>query len=250
MAIDINALSDAYDLKQGLRINRIKDQINSQAYLIKAGRLIPEINDLKIGNGRLLDASVMFLDICKFSSRKSVTREDQDLLLRILNLFFSEMITTVEDYGGVVEKNTGDGLMAYFVNTPLTPNQVRQRAIACALTMFHGAAKFINPILSATPVLPLTFRICIDHGQVTVARVGAAQRFNNIVAVGSTANIASKMLNFAKDDQLWLGENMISGLPQSWLPHVELRQEDTGWTFAETGQPYRFWEFTGRWNVN
>jgi len=35
-------------------------------------------------------------------------------MLRVLNLFFTEMIRIVEDYGGAVEKNTGDGLMAYF----------------------------------------------------------------------------------------------------------------------------------------
>ena len=32
----------------------------------------------------------------------------------MLSLFFSEMIRVVGDYGGTVEKNTGDGIMAYF----------------------------------------------------------------------------------------------------------------------------------------
>ena len=48
------------------------------------------------------------------------------MLLAALNLFFSELVKVAEDYGGTVEKNTGDGLMAYFderwstVGTPPT----------------------------------------------------------------------------------------------------------------------------------
>lgn len=48
--------------------------------------------------------AVMFIDICGFSSRPMETLEEQDLTLRVLNLFFTEMIRIAEEYGGNVER--------------------------------------------------------------------------------------------------------------------------------------------------
>lgn len=48
--------------------------------------------------------AVMFIDICGFSSRQLETAEAQNLMLKVLNLFFTEMIRISEDYGGNVEK--------------------------------------------------------------------------------------------------------------------------------------------------
>jgi adenylate cyclase len=44
-------------------------------------------------------------------------------MLRVLNLYFSEMIKIAEEYGGTVEKNTGDGLMAYFEDNSGEPKE-------------------------------------------------------------------------------------------------------------------------------
>ncbi|MFN4339448.1 adenylate/guanylate cyclase domain-containing protein [Parvibaculum sp.] len=165
-----------------------------------------------------------------------------------MNLFFTEMVHVVEDYGGVVEKNTGDGLMAYFVADPLWDCDVRQRAVAAALTMFSSANFIINPILELTPTDPVKFRVCMDYGWVSIARMGAAHRFNNIVAVGTTANIASKMLNFAGENSILLGDAMLGGLPPDWLKRfVQLKTEESGWIYRESNVPYRFWEYRGRW---
>ena len=49
--------------------------------------------------------------------------------------------------------------------------------IACSLTMMAANEHLIKPILLATPVPELQFRISIDYGNVTVARLGAARRF-------------------------------------------------------------------------
>lgn len=80
--------------------------------------------------------AVLFLDISGFSKRPSETEEEQGMLLRVLNLFFTEMIKIAEEYGGTVEKNTGDGLMAYFEDgAGNPPERGAKRAVACALTM-------------------------------------------------------------------------------------------------------------------
>lgn len=215
---------------------------------VGAGRVVPDTDDITIHEGRRLDAVVMFLDICKFSGRPAWTEQEQEVLLRVLSLFFTEMIKTIEDYGGVVEKNTGDGLMAYFVRQPEDSVFVHQRALSAALTMFSAAERLINPVIEAAQIERIRFRICMDHGPITVAKVGAARGFNGIVAVGTTANIASKMLAVADPDSILLGSRMLAGLPPSWTrEYVRLKTLETGWLYRANDAPYAFWEYTGRW---
>ncbi len=215
---------------------------------IETGRVVPTADDLAIHDGRRLEATVMFLDICKFSGRPGWTEQDQETLLRILCLFFTEMIRVIEDYGGIVEKNTGDGLMAYFVRRPEDTAAVQQRALAAALTMFAAAERLINPILQRSHVDKLHFRVCMDHGPITIAKVGAARGFNGIVAIGTTANIAAKMLAVAERDTILIGTKMLEGIPTAWSREfVQLKTMETGWMYTATNVPYAFWEYTGRW---
>lgn len=214
--------------------------------LANNGRVVPNIEDLSIYDGRRLTATVLFLDICDFSKRHSSTPEQQLLLLQVLSLFFTEMIHVIEDYGGTVEKNTGDGLMAYFVQDETGSPQ--QRGIACAMTMFKAAEKLINPLLQRSNIANLNFRVCLDHGPITVAKVGAARRFNGMVAIGATANCACKMLRYADPNSILLGTAVLDGLPLSWQQaHVRLKTFDTGWVWGPEEFPYAFWEFDGRW---
>ncbi|HQV03038.1 MULTISPECIES: adenylate/guanylate cyclase domain-containing protein [unclassified Novosphingobium] len=188
----------------------------------------------------------MFLDISDFTSRPSETEGEQEVTVRCLSFFFGEIVRIIEDYGGSVEKNTGDGVMAYFSRRS-GPGDPRKRAVACAMTMFYAAENFINPAISASNASPLAFRICIDFGFVTIARMGAAQRFNHIVAVGATANRTSKMLRFANSGDLMIGQEMLGGLPREWLQsHVRTATSQTGWTYPD-GSPYPLYLFDGRW---
>jgi adenylate cyclase len=243
-----DALTRDYHDAQLKRVMAARNKIVESTRLIATGRVIPETPELVIGTGRRLEATVLFLDICEFSNRPAETAEEQELLLRILNLFFTEMIHILEDYGAVIEKNTGDGLMAYFSTESAEPDDVRKRALAAALTLFYATENFINPILINTPTAPINFRVCLDHGWVTIARIGAARRFNNIVAVGTTANLASKMLSIADENSILLGDNMLAGLPDDWMSNfVRLKTSDTGWVYRMTGLPYSFWSYIGRW---
>lgn len=239
-------LSESYVRQQVDRVMATLDRILGRP-LVTIGRVIPGANDLAIHDGRQIEATVLFLDICRFSQRPSWTTWEQQSLLDILALFFTEMIRIVEDHGGTVEKNTGDGLMAYFtretggVSAP-------QKAIAAALTMFDARARLINPILTKSGIAAVDFRICLDHGPLTIAKVGASRGFNGIVAIGATANVASKMLQVAEPNTLLVGSMALAGIPPPWRQNfVRLATSDTGWIFRASGEAYSFWEYTGRW---
>lgn len=243
-------LTSAYRRAQIDRVVATLNKITARSDPFARGRVIPQADDLAIHDGRRVEATVLFLDICKFSSRPCENADEQSVLVQVLSLFFTEMIRIIEDHSGFVEKNTGDGLMAYFAKNDLPGVSIQQRALSCALTMFSAAETLINPVLENSNIPTLDFRICMDHGHITVAKVGAARRFNGIVAVGTTANIASKMLSVAKANTILLGDAMVSGLPQLWITQfLQLESQDTGWTYRQSQAPYSFWRYNGRWRI-
>lgn len=210
---------------------------------------MPTEDALVLGQGKRVALAVLFLDISGWSSRPSYTLQEQSTNLQVLNLFFTEVVRIAEDYGGEVEKNTGDGLLAYFPHgTSDEGVSAVQRATAATLTMFAATEYLINPILRNSNVPPLTFRASLDYGPVTIAKIGAGRGFNSAVAIGTTANFACKMLQHASPGDLVLGAGANAELPSAWRSAFStLVVYQTGWTYNLTGLPYPLYKYSGRW---
>jgi class 3 adenylate cyclase len=246
--MDYDGLQASYWQAQIDRISALRTKI-ATTEPSQVGRVVPDNEDLIIGQGRRLRMAVAFIDISNFSSRLSETEDEQALLIKVLNLFFTEMIRIAEEYGGTVEKNTGDGLMAYFEDGAGTPPETGcKRAVACALTMMSANDYLIKPILDATPVPEIKFRASIDYGYITVARLGAARRFNANVAIGATANFASKMLALAEPGDIVIGDTVRDQLPPAWHQFIKPCPSATGWIYRKTDTPYPLHKYTGRWS--
>lgn len=247
--MNYDALDAAYWAKQRDRIEQLRQKIANRP-TVGDGRIVPEDDSLAIGDGRRLWMAVMFIDICGFSSRGMETVEEQDLMLRVLNLYFTEMIRIAEEYDGNVEKNTGDGLLVYFNDNEGTPPESGcKRAVSCALTMLAATKNLINPIVAASGAREIEFRVSIDYGAVTIARLGAPKRFNSNAAIGTTANFASKMLSFAKAGEIVIGQLARAQLPIDWQTQWTVPiPEPTGWVYRKDNSPYLLYRYSGRWN--
>jgi len=90
--MDYDLLPPAYWQEQIERVEELRKKIVKRGDPVSDGRTVPDDDDLVIGTGRRLNMAVMFLDLCKFSGRPSETDSEQDMMLRVLNLFFTEMI--------------------------------------------------------------------------------------------------------------------------------------------------------------
>ena len=244
-------LSTSYWKNQHQRIIKVSERLTQRPFT-KEGKDLPNPDydqSLSIGEGRRLNASVMFLDISGFTNRPMDTPLEQDLMLRILTLFFSEMICIAEEYEGQVEKNTGDGLMMYFTDD-LASSGVHsvQKAITCALTMMATTTYLINPIVRASNAEDIKFRISIDYGSITIAKIGSRRRFSSYTAIGTIANLACKMLKHAKPEQIVLGNNAKNELPIEWQQmYTRLLPINTGWVYKANELPYSLYLYTGRW---
>jgi adenylate cyclase len=248
--LDYERLTSAYWQSQLDRLQRVLDVINERPAPAVPGRVIPQPDELAIGTGRQLSAAVLFTDISGFSARPSGSANEQQFLLNVLNLYFSEMIRVCEEYGGTVEKNTGDGLMAYFEdNSGDPPESACKRAVAAALTMLYVTQTAINPVLTTSNAKPIEFRVGIDYGPITIAQIGAARRFGGLVAIGASANIASKMLNEAGPGDVFIGEDVHKRLPEPWKQYSQLAKFETGWVYMPSGAYYSFYKYIGRWTA-
>jgi class 3 adenylate cyclase len=242
---NLDLLPKFYFLRQRARVRQVENRVLQAPSQPSQGRVLPASGDLPIGKGRHFEAAVLFLDICGFSNRDMDSQFHQSLLMSSMTVFFSEIIRIIEDYGGRVEKNTGDGLMAYFRNT--TQISDAHRAASCSLTIMLAAERLLNPLLAQYLYEPFSFRIAFDSGLITVAEVGRPTGFRSSVAIGTAANIASKMLAHCSAGEILVGERAMGRLPPRWRSDcVEPHRVDERWKWPD-GSAYEFYRLTCRW---
>jgi adenylate cyclase len=224
------------------RIQVLDDRLNG----ITQGRVMPDLEQVTIGSGKQFRLAVLFLDICSFSSRPNWTPEEQKTVLVVMNVFMAEMLNVVRDFGGTYEKNTGDGLMAYFGDG--APNDAARckAAVEAAVVMHYVNEKLISPWLQKQGITPVRFRIGIDLGPVTIARVGLRGQMNSVVAVGTPANIACKLMNLIPNGGICIGDDVYRSLPQNWNLQCKKCETPTGFIYTANHAPYVAWELNYR----
>jgi class 3 adenylate cyclase len=164
-----------------------------------------------------------------------------------MNLFMSEMINMVRDFEGHFEKNTGDGLMAYFGDGATSDSERVKPAVEAAAAMHYFSDQLLGPLLDSYKVPRLSFRIGIDVGPVTLARVGVrSEDYNSLVAIGTIANVACKLMNLIPDGGICLGEFAYANLPTNWSSRCSRSDTPTGFVYVANQQPYPGWVLNHR----
>jgi len=230
------------------RTNKRIVQQSQKMIEVKPGKQMPEEDQVTIGSGRQMEIAVLFLDICDYSSWFNDSFESQKVVLAIMNIFMAEMMNIVRDYKGNFEKNTGDGLMAYFGTEDNDPAKCVEAAIEAALTMHYFNDNLLTPYMYRQGAqTALKFRIGIDYGKVTIGKVGVPGGLNSFVAIGTTANIANKLLNIAGPGEIVIGEHVKRYLPSYRQRYCRLVFQNTGFVYILNGSPYLAYRYMGRW---
>ena len=153
------------------------------------GRFVPEkvASSLLAGGGDIpvqqTEATILFCDIEAFTALTEVLGPVK--IVEVLNAFFSAMVDTLEQHGGVVTQFQGDAILATF-NVPVTDDQHAHNAIQAALEMLSCVAdsKFDGE--------KLNIRIGINTGSVVAGAIGAKGRLNYTVH-GNAVNLAARL---------------------------------------------------------
>lgn len=146
--------------------------------------------DLVQMGGEELSATVMFSDIYNFT-KFSESKQAPELVSH-LNEYFSTFTNTILDQNGMLDKYTGDGLMAVF-GAPLA--RADHALCACKAAIAHK--QFCRELAqkeekSPSDMFHLATRIGINSGNIVAGNIGSARRME-YTSIGDPVNLASRL---------------------------------------------------------
>ena len=156
------------------------------------------------------DISILFADLVGFTTLSE--RLSASEIARLLNRLFEEMLHSVFEAGGTLDKFIGDCIMAFF-GAPEPQKDHPERAIAAAIGMLERLDQ-----LNAQKVWsqPLKLRIAINSGKAVVGDVGSSQRVDYTV-LGTTVNLASRMEAICPPGECVISEATYQRLPDKTM---------------------------------
>ncbi len=179
--------------------------------------------DTLLKNGKLpgqkVVATMLFTDLKNFSTiSEQMTPE---ALFDWLNEYLSAMTETVQAHNGIINKFTGDGIMAAF-GVPMIsdrPEQIAEdarNAVACALAM-GDRLKELNPQWQKRGLPVVQMRVGIFTGSVVAGSLGGKERLEYGI-IGDSVNIASRLESCEKDRQISICRVLIAQETLDYLP--------------------------------
>jgi len=192
-----------------------------------------------------LDMAVLYVDLV--GSTTMTLEMPEEKIAIIVSSFSQEMAAVIRQHRGYVLKFVGDAVIGYFIgeNNSL---QAADNAVDCAESMLTIIQKGINPILNQYDYPDLMVKIGVDYGQNIVVRYGADVENSHVDLMGPAMNIASKIQNMAKPNQILIGNDVYQRLhPNSKKEFTQIAWKNNEWKYRSriTGEIYNVFEFNG-----
>ena len=144
--------------------------------------------------GRAVDGTVMFCDIRGFTG--IVESQTPDVVIELLNTYYTLMFDAIAAQGGVVNQMIGDGLMAVF-GAPQPMDDSARRAVAAALEMIAMMEQFSAEQLAAGKQA-IRIGVGIASGKMVAGYTGTDARAT-YTCVGDTVNLAARLEAHTKE---------------------------------------------------
>ena len=181
--------------------------------------------------------AVMFVDLVG-STDMSLSLPEEKVAM-IVSSFAQEMAIAVKQHSGYTLKFVGDAVIGYFIHKSAL--MASDNAISCAQTMIKIIEDGINPILNNYDYPDLYIKIGVDYGESMVMRYGNDKMRSHVDLLGPVMNIAAKVQNKAKPQQIMIGEDIFNKIHPSTQKTFELKVWDEGsWNYRNrhTGKLY------------
>ncbi len=143
------------------------------------------IHTIKLGNVETGVVSILFCDICSFTTMAEKMKPDE--VFKFLNSYLGYMQPPISNNGGFIDKFIGDAIMALF---DAEENQC-QKTVMAAVEMQKVLKKY-NKYRSSLNYQSIAIRIGIHHGNVIIGTVGSSERMDS-TAIGDSVNLASRL---------------------------------------------------------
>ncbi|MBI1858556.1 MAG: adenylate/guanylate cyclase domain-containing protein [Candidatus Melainabacteria bacterium] len=182
-----------------------------------------DMETLALG-GTKRQVTILFADIKNFTGICS--EEKPEIVINILNKFFTEMVYIIHMHDGLVDKFIGDAIMAMWGSPKTLPKEEQIIFAAnCALSM-KEELKSLNSFFNRQGFnIPIHIRIGINTDEVITGNVGSPDRMQ-FSAIGDGVNIASRLeaVNKFYGTDILMSENSAKELKDK---NYYLREIDT-----------------------
>ncbi|MBN1516952.1 adenylate/guanylate cyclase domain-containing protein [Candidatus Sumerlaeota bacterium] len=167
------------------------------------------------GSKRL--ATIFFIDLRGFTTL--LERHDAAGILDVLNNYYDLVSRAVIRNRGHVNKFIGDAVLGIF-GAPQTIERPEWAALQTALQV-RAAILALNGSQRLRELgIALTCGIGVNTGEVVVGMVGGAETKTDYTALGDGVNVASRLQNHARNNNILLGEDTwrraTSDVPPAW----------------------------------
>ncbi|MBU0705383.1 MAG: tetratricopeptide repeat protein [Chloroflexi bacterium] len=153
--------------------------------------------------GERREVAVLFADAVGFTHLSASL--DAESVFNLINDLLSRLVECVHRYNGMVDKFTGDGLMAVF-GAPIAHENDSEMAVRAALDMQKAAAEF-EPIARAQLGAPLQIRIGIHTGLAIAGILGTREQAAYTV-IGDTVNLAARLEALAQPGHILISSRV------------------------------------------
>jgi class 3 adenylate cyclase len=194
----------------------------------------------RLGGVRLV-GTVLFSDLRGFTTFAEETAPD--VVVDVLNRYFSEMSDAVLDNGGTLLGFLGDGVLAVF-GAPIASDDHADRALATARQMLHERLPRFNSWARTEHGREADFRMGIGvcSGAFMSGNVGSARRLE-YTAIGDPVNTAARLQELTKE--------LLRPVLVAESTRALLQAGDSGLEFVEDRdvrgkrEPVRLWTLGG-----
>jgi adenylate cyclase len=162
--------------------------------------LLTDPDKLNLG-GEKKYLTALFTDVRGFSTISE--QLDPTDLVRVLNMYLTEMSDIILELRGTIDKYEGDAIISFF-GAPVKFDDHPRRACLAAVRM-KRAEQTLNDQLTGSGMspTPLYTRIGINTGEMVVGNMGTLQKMDYTI-MGNSVNLAARLEGVNKQYGTWL----------------------------------------------
>jgi len=165
-------------------------------------RLLESPDSVKLG-GDKREATVFFADIRGYTSFSE--SRDPQVIVEILNEYFSEAVENIVQYKGYIDKFIGDCIMAVW-GVPMMPEKDDAiKAVSCAITIQSLVRSTKRKFFRKSNASHLRIGIGVNTGPLVAGNLGSIQRMDYSV-IGDTVNLAARLEGVAGADEVIISQ--------------------------------------------
>ncbi len=153
--------------------------------------------------GQRRTVTVLFADLCDYTGLSA--KLDDEALYEIIQGYIEMLAGKVYQFEGMVDKITGDGLMALF-GAPIALENPAERAVRAAMEMQVGLVQ-LNRQLEDSLGERLQMHMGLNRGSVIVGGIGS-DLLVDYTAIGDSVNLARRLQEAAEEDTILVSESV------------------------------------------